>query len=58
VLADGWQNTIDLNDVADFAGQWLQFGAYCADIAPSPGGDGAVDMLDFAVLADNWLEGL
>ena len=58
VLADGWQNTIGLNDVADFAGQWLQFGAYCADIAPSPGGDGAVDMLDFAVLADNWLEGL
>ena len=58
VLADGWQNTIDLNDVADFAGQWLQFGAYCADIAPSPDGDGAVDMLDFAVLADNWLEGL
>ena len=58
VLADGWQNTIDINDVADFAGQWLQFGAYCADIAPSPGGDGAVDMLDFAVLGDNWLGGL
>jgi hypothetical protein len=58
VLAAGWQNTIDLNDVADFAGQWLQFGAYCADIAPTPAGDGVVDMLDFAVLAGNWLEGL
>jgi len=58
VLADGWQNTIDINDVADFAGQWLQFGAYCADIAPSPAGDGAVDMLDFAVLAEHWLEGV
>jgi len=57
VLADGWQNTVGLNDVADFAEQWLQFGAYCADIAPSPGGDGVVDMLDFAVLAGNWLEG-
>jgi hypothetical protein len=58
VLADGWQKTTGLNDVADFAAQWLQFGAYCADIAPWPAGDGVVDMLDFAVLAGNWLEGL
>ena len=58
VLAGGWQNTIDINYVAVFAGQWLQLGAYCADIAPSPGGDGVVDMLDFAVLADNWLKGV
>jgi hypothetical protein len=56
VLADGWKNTIDLNNVAVFAGQWLQFGAYCADIAPTPAGDGMVDMLDFAVLAEHWLE--
>ena len=56
VLADDWQNTMDINDVVDFAGQWLQFGAYCADIAPTPAGDGVVDMLDFAVLAKQWLE--
>jgi len=55
VFANTLQNTVDLNDVAVFAGQWLRLGAYCADIAPSPGGDGVVDTLDFAVLAEHWL---
>jgi len=57
VFANTLQNTVDLNDVAVFAGQWLRLGAYCADIAPSPGGDGVVDMLDFAVLGEHWLGG-
>jgi hypothetical protein len=58
VFAKGWQDTIDLSDVAVFADQWLRSGAYCADIAPPPGGDGVVDMLDFAVFSQSWLAGL
>jgi hypothetical protein len=56
VFANGWQG--DMNDLADFASQWLQRGAYCADIAPAhAAGDGVVNMLDFAVFANNWLKG-
>ncbi len=56
-FANTWQNTSDIAQVLEFARQWLNVGAYCADIAP-PGGDDKVDMLDFAVLAENWLKGL
>jgi hypothetical protein len=45
----------DMNDVTDFASQWLKSGAYSADIAPQPGGDGVVNFLDFAVFAEDWL---
>jgi len=38
--------------------QWLKSGAYCADIAPAPTGDGVVNFIDFAIFADNWLEGI
>ncbi len=57
VFADQWQITVDFDDLADFAGQWLKRGVTVADIAPTPDGDGIVNMLDFAALADNWLEG-
>ena len=40
--------------MAAFIDQWLGFGAHCADIAPSPEGDGIVNMLDFAEFAENW----
>jgi hypothetical protein len=58
IFANEWQTTVDFEELADFAKQWLKTGArYCfADIAPD-GGDRTVNILDFAVLANNWLEG-
>jgi len=53
-FADEWQG--DMNDIADFASQWLKPGVYCADIAPAPGGDGVVNFVDFAMFAENWLQ--
>jgi hypothetical protein len=47
---------VDVYDLAVFVEQWLQLSACYADIAPD-GGDGIVNMLDFAVLADNWIQG-
>ena len=60
IFAAGWQITVDFDDLADFADQWLKTGAnyYIADIAPAPDGDGIVNMLDFAALANNWLAGV
>ena len=55
VIADGWQETTDMNDVNDFVEQWLQLGSWCADVAP-PGGDGIVNFLDFAAVANYWME--
>ncbi len=48
---------VDTNDLRSFVEQWLQLGAYSADIAPEPDGDGVVDMLDLKVFVENWLEG-
>lgn len=45
---------VDGNDLFIFSGQWLQPGEDPnADIAPN-GGDGIVNLLDFAVLANDW----
>jgi hypothetical protein len=50
---------VDWADLAVLVDQWLQPpGTPSADIAPLPDGDGTVNFLDFAVQADNWLEGL
>ena len=51
------QTTVDYDDLADFAEQWLKTGAsyLIADIAPAPAGDEIVNWLDFAVLAEEWL---
>ena len=57
IFADGWGDTYDIFDLADFAGEWLRRGTRVADIAPY-GGDGIVNMADYAVLAENWLAGL
>jgi len=57
IFADGWGDTWNLNDLHNFAEQWLQFGAWYADIAPEPDGDGVVDILDAALFAQYWLEG-
>jgi hypothetical protein len=56
IIADGWGDTYDISDLADFADEWLKSGITVADIAPY-GGDGIVNMEDFATLAENWLEG-
>jgi hypothetical protein len=44
---------VNLDDLLVLASAWLQ-NAPSVDIAP-PGGDGIVNFLDFAVLAQNWL---
>jgi len=48
---------VDWSDLAVFCEQWLQVGAYSADIASPPAGDGIVNFLDFAALVQNWLAG-
>ena len=56
-----WQGTSeDMAELAVFSEQWLQTGATSAeitpfDIAPPHNGDGIVNFLDFAVLANQWL---
>ncbi|MCK4752362.1 MAG: metallophosphoesterase family protein [Planctomycetes bacterium] len=48
---------VDFDDFAYLAAQWQQSpGTVSADIAPVPG-DGFVDMLDLAVLINDWLSG-
>ena len=58
VFADGWGDTTDIDDIFDFAEQWLGFGAWCGDIAPEPDGDGIVDWLDVAAFGEHWLAGV
>ena len=55
-FADGWGLTSDVNDLGEFAQQWLEIGAYCADFAPKPDSDGVVDLLDLSVFVEYWLE--
>ena len=46
---------VDFLDYAILAGFWLT-DEFLVDIAPTPAGDGIVDISDLAVLCDNWLE--
>jgi len=48
---------VDFEDLHMMTTDWLK-SASAADIFPPPSGDGIVDFLDFAVLADQWLAGL
>lgn len=53
-----FSGSVDFTDLSILALQWLQPpGTPSADIAPSPP-DGIVNFLDYAVLADHWLEGI
>jgi hypothetical protein len=45
-------NTVDIQDVQIMAGEWLD-SPVKADIEPM-GGDGMVNLNDFAILASNW----
>jgi hypothetical protein len=60
ILADGWGDTYDIFDLADFTEQWLKSGSnyLITDIAPGSDGDGITNGVDFAALAENWLAGL
>lgn len=46
---------VGMEDLMLLAQEWLVEGTSNADIAPAPDGDGAVDLLDFAILSQNWL---
>jgi len=46
--------TVDLADLAAFADAWLT-DAPCFDWMPQPDGDGRVDLQDFGVLAEHWM---
>ena len=51
-------NKVDADDLKIMAEEeWLETGNSRADIFP-PFGDGQVDFVDYAVLANNWLIGV
>ncbi len=56
ISPEGGNDVVDMDDVALFVDQWLQLGAYCADVAPAPDRDGVVNLLNFVVFAGNWLK--
>ncbi|UCC22523.1 MAG: hypothetical protein JSW23_00150 [Planctomycetota bacterium] len=60
IFADGWGHAYDIFDLAEFAGQWLKSGSnyLVTDIAPGSDGDGITNGVDFAAMAENWLEGI
>jgi RHS repeat-associated protein len=51
----GTTESTGLSDLAELSGHWLG-DEPSLDVAP-PGGDGVINFLDFAVLAEHWLEG-
>ena len=51
------EGVVGFEDLRILAEQWLQApGIPSADIAPPPDGDGKVNMLDFALMAENWMK--
>jgi hypothetical protein len=57
IAPEGGNDKIDGGDILLFFQQWLQFGPTYADIVPA-GGDGIVNLFDYAALADGWLQGM
>jgi hypothetical protein len=47
--------TVDFEDIARLAQDWLESGSIADIYPPPPDGDNIVDFLDFARCADNWL---
>jgi len=55
-FANDWEGTSqDIVNLSSISEQWLQDGAFSADIAPLPNGDGVVDILDLALFVEDWL---
>ncbi|MHC4624039.1 MAG: hypothetical protein ACYS4W_09070, partial [Planctomycetota bacterium] len=48
------RSSADFDDLALLCDHWLQYEP-SLDIAPEPSGDGVINFLDFAFLADCWL---
>lgn len=53
----GCPEGVELYDLLTLSDAWLMTGASVADIAPAGAPDGKVDLLDYALLAENWLVG-
>ena len=51
----GGVGVVDMKDLDAFVSQWLQLSARRVDIAPGYYGDGIINLLDLAVLTENWL---
>ncbi|MHC4619504.1 MAG: choice-of-anchor Q domain-containing protein, partial [Planctomycetota bacterium] len=54
--AEATRSPADFDDLALLCDHWLQYEP-SLDIAPEPSGDGVINFLDFALLADWWLLG-
>jgi hypothetical protein len=46
---------VDIADLAEFAAAWLGTES-CFDWTPEPNGDGNVDLKDFTIMAEHWLQ--
>ena len=58
VAPAGGDGVVDGGDLALFGQEWLSVTGSVCDIAPLELTDGKVNLLDFAVLAMNWLDGV
>ena len=47
---------VDFSDLARISSFWLTADP-STDIAPAPDGDGMINLLDLAIIADNWTGG-
>jgi len=55
ILQQGETSNSGFSNLARLSGHWLG-NEPSLDVAP-PGGDGIINLRDFAVLAEKWLEG-
>jgi len=51
-----YPGAVDHYDLMALMNDWLRTDSRCCDIAPRPTGDGIVNCLDYAALAEHWLE--
>ncbi|MBN2020313.1 MAG: hypothetical protein JW749_08815 [Sedimentisphaerales bacterium] len=56
VAPRGGDGVVDFDDLVEFTGQWLGTGAGLADIAPAGRSDGIVNLFDFALAAQSYLQ--
>ncbi len=58
VFTEGWGIVYNIDDLLDFAHQWLWTAPdkWPADIWPWPGGDGKINASDLAAMSEYWLQ--